>query len=164
MWILDEEVFAVILAITIIGSAIGVVMILMPGSSENFTAIGLLNSECKIGDYPRVALNNTYIDLCIFIANYMNKPILYKVIYKIGNETTLPTNSTPSDSEPLESWWGVLSNGGNTTFPVRVLVASPSIGRVALIFELWIYDTDKRDWVYSGEWVHLYINVSVSLI
>lgn len=163
--ILDEEVFAVILAITIVASVVGIAQVLRPEVVESFTAIGLLNSECKIGNYPDVAVNGTQLDLCLFIANYMGRPIYYKVTYKLGGKDLLPTNSTPSPMEPVTNWFGVLGNRDNVTIPIRVpIVVYTQIPRdIALIFELWLYDTGLGNWTYSGRWVHLYINVTSPL-
>ena len=160
--ILDEEVFAVILAITIVASTVAIAFTLRPETVEPFTALGLLNEECKIGDYPRTVVNGSTIDLCIFVANYMGKPVYYEVLYKIGTSENLPSNTTPSPAEPVDKWIGVLNNKQNTTFKVKIPVYTSTLNtsEVALIFELWLYDTSTSSWVYSGRWNHLYVNVT----
>jgi uncharacterized membrane protein len=160
--ILDEEVFAVLMAVVIIGSVLGIVNIIHISSGESFTAIGLLNEDCKIGIYPKQALENTNITLCIYVYNHMGRPVYYKVVYKIGGEKDLPTNTSPSLMPEVMSWRGVLDNDENHTF--KILIPIPSYeksfdNKTALIFELWIYDTSSDKWVYTGERVHLYIQV-----
>lgn len=160
--IIDDEVLAIILAVSVVASVVGVVSVLRPEITEPFTALGLLNEDCRIGYYPRTATNNSLLRLCIFVSNYMGKPIYYKVLYKIGSSETIPTNTTPSPAESVLMWVGVLGNKQDTTTPVEVPVYTrESIpNRIALIFELWLYDTESKQWVYTGRWTHLYINIT----
>ena len=161
--ILDEEVFAVVMAIVIIGSILGAVIYIRPmGSGESFVALSILNERCKMGEYPRQIIENSNITLCLSIYNHMGKPIYYKVVYKIGTNTTLPTNTTASPEKPILSWRGVVYDDANNTFLINVPVYVPgnySPDRIALIFELWIYDTSRDEWVYTGIWNHLYVKV-----
>lgn len=163
--ILDEEVFAVIMAITVIASIAGIAIVLKPDVTEPFIAIGLLNEECKVGEYPSTLYNSTHVDLCIYLVNYMGKPIYYRVVYKIGSRETLPTNTTPSSENDILSYPGLLDHGENKSFPVEIPVYTvDQLPReVALIFELWLYDTSIHKWIYSGRWVHLYVNVTFKL-
>lgn len=160
--IMDEEVFAVLLAVTIVASVIGVALVIRPDVPEPFMAIGLLGENCKIGNYPRAVTNSSQVDLCMFVANYMGRPVLYKVVYKVGDRETLPTNTTPSPRDVILLWMGVLGNKENVTRPVivPVVVHGPGAREVALIFELWVYDTSISDFAYSGKWVHYYVNVT----
>ena len=158
--ILDDEVFAVLMAIVVVASVFTAAQILRPEVVEPFTAIGLLNERCKIGDYPREVILGENITLCIFVTNYMGRPIYYRVVYRIGTNETLPTNTTPSPEPEIMEWRGVLGHGDNATFKVVVPVQYPEgkrVDRVALIFELWIYDLDNNRWVYTGRWNHLYV-------
>ncbi|QOJ79297.1 DUF1616 domain-containing protein [Infirmifilum lucidum] len=158
--ILDEEVFAVVLAIITVASVFAAAQILRQEVTEPFTALGLLNSQCRIGDYPRRVVPGQPVDLCVFVGNYEGKPIYYKVVFKVGTNQTIPSNSSPSPDPPLKAWRGVLAHGENATFKVSVVVP-PSLNssRVALIFELWVYDTSTGRWRYTGRWTHLYVDV-----
>ncbi len=156
----DDEVLAVLLAIITVASVVGAVQVMRPGVVEPFTAIGLLNQYCRIGDYPRKAIAGENITLCIFVSNYMGKPIYYRVVFKVGTNRTIPSGSTPSPEIPLREWRGVLSHGENTTFIVSVAIPKWFNGsRAALIFELWIYNTTIGSWQYTGRWTHLYVDV-----
>ncbi len=161
--ILDEEVFAVILAITIVASVFSIAMVLRPRVVEPFIAIGLLDEHCKIGNYPKYVVPNQTVKLCIFVHNYLGKPVYWRVVYKIGDNSSIPTNTSPSLRRPLAWWSGVLDHNQNTTFVVNVPIEIPKdLGgrkRIALIFELWIYNTSSNRWVYTGRWTHLYVEV-----
>jgi uncharacterized membrane protein len=160
--LLDEEVFAVILAVSIIASALGIALILRPENPEPFTAIGLLNEDCKIDEYPKTAWDNSSINLCIYVANYLGKPGYFKVVYKLATRETLPNNTTPSPEEALREWRFVLRDKEDKTFPISIIVYSiRGEAHVALVFELWLYDYSTRNWTYTGRWVHLYINITV---
>lgn len=155
--ILDDEVLAVILALVVVGSVFGVAQIMRPRVTEPFTALGLLNEDLKIGDYPTKIVAGQNITLGIFVHNYMGYPVYYKVVFKIGSNTTLPTNSTESPMPPIKSWSGFLDHDQNATFLINIQVDEP--GRKALIFELWTYDPETDAWVYTGRWNHLYVDV-----
>lgn len=162
--ILDDEVFAVIIAITIVASALAAAQILVTGSGEPFIALGLLDGSCMIGNYPSRVPNGSYVDLCIFVYNHMGKPIYYKVIYRIGSPSDLPTNTTPSKAPAIMEWRGALKDGGETKFRVRipVYIYGSSGMNATLIFEAWIYSTEKGGWIYSGVWNHLHVFVNAS--
>ena len=162
MNLLDEEVFAVLLAIVVVGSVFAIAQVVRPKVIEPFTAIGLLNEECKIGEYPKEVFVGQNVTLCIFLDNHEGYPLLMKVKYKIGVSEELPTNTTPSPRPTIKEFEAVLDDGENVTMLVKVpiTVNEGFVGkRVALIFELWIYDVDKHEWVYSGRWNHLYVKV-----
>lgn len=162
MNLLDDEVFAVILAVIIAASILSIAQILRPEAVESFSAISILNENCKIGDYPDKVLNGENITLCVFIDNHMGYPAYFQVRYKIGDNETLPTNTTPSPQPTIMVFEVLLDNKANKTFKINipVNVSEELVGsRVALIFELWMYDIDSNEWVYTGRWNHLYIRV-----
>ncbi len=158
--LLDEEVFAVVLALVTVGSVAGAALLLRPAMVEPFLAIGLLNAECVIGDYPDTVFNGQNVSLCIFLDNHEGVPVYLQVRYKVVPPGMLPTNSTPSPAPTVEVFEAVLGRGENTTMRVGVPVnVSRDLvgGRVALVFELWRYV--GGGWVYTGRWVHLYVRV-----
>ncbi len=160
MDLLDEEVFAVIMAIVVVGSVFGAA-VQFP-RHEPFDAIGLLNSQCKIGDYPDFVITGENITFCIFVFNYMGKPEAYMIEYKFASPSQLPTNTTPSPADVLDRYYLVLNHDENMTF--KVLIHIPDnpdlVGKNAtLVFELWRYDTQKGNWTYTGKWVHLHVRV-----
>ncbi|MEM0471709.1 MAG: DUF1616 domain-containing protein [Sulfolobales archaeon] len=160
--LLDDEVLAVILAVVVIASILGVALTLRDYYSvEPFTALGLLDSSCKIGDYPKRVIPGDNVTLCIYVYNHEGKPIYWSVVYKIGSNETLPTQEKPSSQPPIAEWRGVLSHGANETRIIVITIPKElKIGeKVALIFELWLYDAGRMEWVYSGRWNHLYVSV-----
>lgn len=164
MNLLDKEVFAIITAAVIVASVMAASEIVKPYQGSQYAALGLLNQNCVIGDYPSVVNNGDNVTLCIYVSNHLGYPALFLITYKIGNASTLPTNTSPSLANPILQWDIFLENGENTTFTIEVPVDigpmnTPS-KEVALIFELWYLSPESGDWVYSGEWVNLYIRVN----
>lgn len=156
----NEEVFAVLLALVAVGSVFGAIQLIVPGDREPFMALGLLNEDCLIGSYPRRVVNSSYLDLCIMVYNHMGRPVYYRVVYKIGGVDDLPGNATPSRAPEIDAWRGVLGDDGNKTFRVSVAVYSRVVpSNATLIFELWVYDTNRGIWIYSGVWNHLHVQV-----
>lgn len=162
MDILDEEVFAVIVALAIVVSAVGIAQVLRPEVVEPFVAIGILSSDCRIGDYPKEVFEGEDVKLCVHVYNHLGRPQLVMVKYKLGSRDTLPTNVSGSPAETLKTFKFLVGHASNITKPISVPIPTGEGlvgGDVALIFELWLYDEDSGDWVYSGRWVHLYVRV-----
>lgn len=136
-------------------------MIIKPEIPEPFTALGILNEECRIGDYPSKVYPNEWLQLCLFLYNHKTYPILARVKYKIGTNDTLPSNTTASPLSEVAIYDFLLGVKENVTqiINVPILIDSENKTRVALIFELWIFDIEKREWVYTGIWNHLYVDV-----
>lgn len=153
--------FAVVIAITIVGSAIGVAQIVRPDIVEPFTALGLLNPELKIGDYPKHIYPGQNITLGIFIYNHRPYPILAQIRYKIGTNNTIPTSTAPSPEPTIKVFEFLVGVKENITqrIVVSIPMSIPISGKAALIFELWVYDIDRNEWVYTGIWNHLYVEV-----
>ncbi|MEM2004658.1 MAG: DUF1616 domain-containing protein [Zestosphaera sp.] len=162
MNVVSDEVFAVILALVVVGSVISTAAILRPEVTEAFTALGLLNRECRIGDYPEYVIIGSSVDLCMYVFNYMGYPVLAQIRYKVGSVRDLPTNTTPSVLETLENFTVVVAHNNEKLVKASlpVMVNGLPVGKnVTLIFELWLYDTNRGEWTYSGRWAHLHVKV-----
>ncbi|MCS7099817.1 MAG: hypothetical protein NZ925_05705, partial [Sulfolobales archaeon] len=120
MNVLDEEVFAVILAVSVIGSVLAASVALRPEPVEPFTSLGLLNSECKIGEYPREVYAGGEVELCVLVYNYVGYPVLAQVRYKIADRESIPTNTTPSRASALMNVTAVVPHRGELLRKIRV--------------------------------------------
>lgn len=162
--IIDDEVLAIIIALITVASVFAAVNMLVPRTIEPFSSIGLLNEECRIGGYPSEAVVGGSLRFCILVSNHMGRPMYYKVVFKIGGNETLPTNTTPSPMPPLAEWRMVIDDGMNETRIVEAPINPPESitgDHIALIFELWYYDTSLHEWRYSGVWTHHYVKITV---
>jgi len=160
--ILDEEVFAVILGVTLLGSALGVALIL-PRSPEAFTALGLLNEEGVIGDYPsRVHVGET-VKLHLFLYNHLGYTALFKYQVKEG-DGEVPSEKIPlHDKTILTQGVILLRHGENVTIPFTVVFAKPFTNQT-LVCELYYYNPDSRIWEYTGRFVFIRLNVTEAVL
>ncbi|WP_440060225.1 DUF1616 domain-containing protein [Thermogladius sp. 4427co] len=154
---LDEEVFAVILAIVVIASAIGIA-VSIPRNTEPFTAIGLLNEKGLIGDYPRNVAVGSVVNLNAFVYNHLGYTALFRVDVKIG-DGDIPTNTTPLNTTPVRRLYVMLGNDENATIPFSVVFDYPRINQT-LVLELYLFSPDNKTWVYTGEYNFLRLNVT----
>ncbi len=160
MNLLDRDVFAVLLALVVVATFFSLALMLRP--HEHFLLATLLNANCSIGTYPRAVVNGGNITLCLYLENHLGEPIYVQIRYKIGTNETLPTNSTPSPEPTLKTFETILEDRANVTLRMVVPVyVKPSLvgQRIALIFEVWIYDVDNDSWKYTGIWLHHYVKV-----
>ena len=156
--IVDEEVLAVLTAIVVVGSALSIAM-LIPRKPEPFLAIGLLNERGYIGDYPTLIVAGEPVKLHVFLANHLGRAALLQVRVKLGSKGRIPSNSTPIDSPVLQNITVILEDGRNVTVPITLRINQPGIN-LAIVFELWMFNTTTGSWVYTGRWNHLYVNVT----
>lgn len=161
MNVLDEEVFAVILAISVVGSVLSLAAVLRPEVVEPFMALGLLDANCRIGKYPGEVSPGGEIELCVSIYNYVGYPILAQVRYKLADRGNLPTNTTPSKAVTIRNVTALVPHRQEVLRKVKlpIPVDAPQLEKVALVLELWVYDLKTGSWVYSGRWNHLYVRV-----
>lgn len=163
MNVINDEVFAVILAVVIIGSAISVATLLRPEVTEPFVAIGLLDKDCKISsNYPELVVAGSEIDLCLYLFNYKGYPLLAQIRYKIGTSNEIPTNTTPANLKTLKNFTKLLNHNEEVLIRAKLpVIVDKSLigGNATLIFELWVYDLRNGVWVYSGQWTHLHVKV-----
>lgn len=157
-WFLDSEVVAVIAAVVIVALAFSIAYTLRGDVAEPFSALGLLGPEGKIGNYPEKVHVGEPVKLHIFIQNYEGKPVYYRTLVKVGENTTLVNETTPANLEPIKTFDIILNHGENVTLPLTLVFNEP-LGNAKLIIELWYYDAKKETFVYSGRWNHLYFKV-----
>lgn len=164
----SREVQGVVIAVITVASLAGVALTLNMIHHDEFDGMGLLNSECMIGNYPSTVVVPSNVTLCLFIENHRNSAGYYKIVYKITTNKTLPSREKPSPEPVLRSWRLVLPPLRNTTMKVVVPVTGSTVplssNKIALVFELWRYDSRVEDWVYTGRWVHLYVTPTHEII
>ena len=165
--IMDREVLAILTAILTAASIMAVIVLFHGVGHEPYESIALLNAQCQMGPYPSQAVVGGNVSLCLYVENHMYHVEYFKVVYKIGVNTTLPTNTTPSPEEPVMEWRLVLGHNDNVTFHVKVPFNPPkaytSSDKVALIFELWRYE-EPNGWTYTGRFVYIYVHPRISVI
>jgi len=163
----NKDVLAVLTAIVTVASIFSTAYILLPTKSNHYVAIGLLNQDCLIGNYPDQVYNGDNITYCIYVDNELDHAALFQIRYKISYERRyLPSESEPSPLPAKGVWDVLLDKGRNITMRLTVPVELDQINgtseRAALIFELWQLDPNTGGWVYTGRSVYIYITVKES--
>ncbi len=155
--IINEEVWAVILAILIVGSVFAISQAYLSHRViEPFSELGLLGKHMKIGDYPRKLIVGEEAFFYVYVGNHMGRPMYYIVMVKIGNR------STPIDPAPLKpvlTFERVLMNNETWIFPVHLKMSKPGIN-LRIIVELWIYNETTGKIQYHNRWTQLWVNVT----
>lgn len=154
---LNDEVFAVILALSVVSSVLGIA-ITIPRNPEAFTALGLLGEHERIGGYPREVYVGIPFELNIFIANYMGSAKLFMVKAKLGYGS-IPSESTPLGTPTLLEKFVVLCHSCNTTIPMTMTLSEPFRNQT-IVFELYVFDVKEKKWCYTGSYTFLRVNVS----
>lgn len=154
---LNDEVFAVILAISVVFSVLGIALT-VPRNPEAFTALGLLGEHNKTGGYPREVYVGVPLKLNIFVANYMGSTKLFMVKAKLGYGS-IPSESTPLETPTLLEKFAVLCHSCNTTISVTLVLLEPFKNQT-IVFELYMFNTKEKRWDYTGRYLFLRVNLS----
>jgi len=160
-WVLDEEVLAVLAAIVLVSSVFAGVQVLNAGRVvEPFSELGLLGAEGKIGGYPKEVAAGTPFTLNLYIGNHEGKTAYYKVLVKLGDNSSTINGTTPLSAEPIMEVRAVLSHNSSQIIPVNITLYEPAT-RLRLIFELWMFnETSGSFGYYQGVWNQLWLNVT----
>jgi len=155
--IIDEEVWAVILAIIVVSAVFAISQICISGRVvEPFSELGILGSKMKIGDYPRELVLGEKAKLYIYVGNHMGRPMYYIVKIKIGNRTT-PVD--PAPIPPIKVYEKILDDNSTWIFPFQISFNETGLN-YRLIVELWIYNSTSNQIEYHSRWCQLWINVT----
>jgi uncharacterized membrane protein len=159
-WVLDEEVLAVLAAISIVAAVLAGSQAFNAGRViEPFSELGLLGPGGKIGDYPREVLAGSPFKLNVYVGNHEGKAMYYRVLVKVGDKSSVINASMPLSSKPLMDIRVVLGHNTSRIMPVDVTLYEPA-SNVRLIFEMWFYNEAAGGFSYHGRWNQLWVNVT----
>lgn len=156
---IDEEVRAAVLAVVVLSGLVAVSQAITAGRVvEPFSAIGTLGPNMKIGDYPKEVLAGEPFRLYLYVENHEGRAMYYRVLEKVGDNSTLVNETVPADLPAVASYEVILLHGENSTVPADIVLDAPAQD-AKLIFELWAVGPDGALY-YTGRWNHLRINVT----
>lgn len=159
-WVLDDEVLAVIAAIIIVSTVIAVVQVVNVGRVvEPFSALGILGPSGKIGDYPKQVVAGVPFKLNIYVGNYEGRTMYYRILIKLGDNSSIINETTPLLVEPLMEVRVILAHNSSQVIPVNITLDKPVIN-ARLVFEMWVFNESTRAFTYHGRWNHLWLNVT----
>jgi uncharacterized membrane protein len=135
-------VFSVFIAYYVISSA----------PPEGYATIYVLDLQKRAVDYPELVVinqNNTF-SVWVGVENHMGKSESFEVLLKVTNDTS---PAFPAEVQPSNSFAATVEEGEKWETLSTITIPQP--GAYAVIFELWIYDDDIAQNVFSGKAVVL---------
>jgi hypothetical protein len=152
-----QQLCAAVLAVTIIIAFIAVSGALLPrGQGEEFSELGILGPNMKLGDYPSEIVASESVHLYVYVGNQMGQPMLYQVQLKLGDNNTAVN---PANATALQLNQQVLGVNQTWTYPVDVTMKQQGVNQ-RLIFELWIYNQTTSQFQYHERWGQIWLNVT----
>ena len=152
-----EQVCAIALAVTVLLSFISVSGLLIPTSQgEQFSELGVLGPNMKLGDYPSQVVASDTIRLYGYVGNQMGQPMYYTVMVKLGDNNTAVN---PASIAPILQYSQVVGNNQSWTFPIDITLTKVGTNQRA-IFELWIYNQTLNQNQYHDRWGQIWLNVT----
>ena len=159
-WVLDDEVLAVLVAIALVSSVVAGVQVLYAGRVvEPFSELAILGPEGKIGGYPKEVVAGSPFTIVVYVGNHEGRAAYYRVLAKLGDESSTVNESAPLTAEPIAELRTVLAHNSSATFPLSLAIHEPG-ARLRLVFELWMFDEVAREFRYRGIWNQLWLNVT----
>lgn len=156
---MDKEVGTVALALIAILAIFVAIQPLLPSNSERFSELGVLGPNQTIADYPTTVGVDQHFLVYGYVGNHEGVVDYYKVLIKLGNQSTQISNSTSATAPVVAEYAHVLDNNQSWIFPINMSVNQTGTN-LKLIFELWSYNTTTSSFDYTGLWNQLYVNVT----
>jgi uncharacterized membrane protein len=157
---LDEKIQTVIMiALLALGILTAAPVILGDRVVEPFSELGILGPNMKLGDYPREIPSGENIDLYLYLGNHEGTIIYYRVRVKLGDQSTNVSDTMPYQGEILSTYERVLDDENNCTIPISISLIETGINK-RIVFELYEFKSEIREFEYEGNWVQLWVNVT----
>ena len=132
---------------------------LLPSYSQPFSELGVLGQNQTIGGYPKSEVAGGPFLLYGYISNHQGEVCYYQLLVKLGNQTTQVSNSTYAQAPVIFTYSHVVGNNQSVTLPLNLTINNQGTN-VRLIFELWSYNVTTTQFVYTGLWNQLLLNVT----
>lgn len=156
---MDRETTTLALGLVTVLAVLAAVYPLIPVNGEHFSELGLLGPGQKIGGYPTNVGAGQQFTLYVYVGNHEGEAGYYQVLAKEGNKTTMISNVTAASLRPVLSNALVLSDNSNSTFPVTLSMTTAGPNQ-RLIFELWMFNASSTQFMYTGLYNSLWLNVT----
>ncbi len=126
---------------------------------EPFTQLDILGPNMKWGDYPEAVEVGEPFTLFLYLGNHESRVMYYRTLVKFGSELSFASETEPMDAPIIARYDHVILNDDSVTRQLSLSADTAGSNR-RLVFELYKYDEDTNDFVYSGEWIQLWMNVT----
>jgi uncharacterized membrane protein len=157
---MDKEVAAVLLILLAIVGIFVSLQPLLPSTAEKFSELGVLGPNQTIANYPTTLKAGQSFHLYGYVGNHEGQVEYYKLLIKLGNQSTQVTNSTSATAPVVLTNSQVLEDNQSWIFPINMSLNKTGTN-LKLIFELWSYNETVSNFTYTGLWDQLYVNVTI---
>lgn len=127
-------------------------------------------SQVELGNYPRNVSIGEQSCLFGYIENHEGYSVYYEFVVKLGNESTLVSNTTAANAPIVFTNYVLVQNNQSSLFRIGTSpyewgngLLSPTDQGInqRLIFELWSYNMHDAAFVYTGIWNEVWLNVTI---
>jgi uncharacterized membrane protein len=128
-------------------------------SETGYSEIAVLGPDKNLSGYQSLLHVSEPFKLYGYIENHEGFAVYYDYVVKLGNQSTTVSDTTPSDAQIISQNYQVVLNDQNYTFEMILTLNKTGLNQ-RLIFELWMFSTKEMQFVYSGLWAELWVNVT----
>jgi uncharacterized membrane protein len=158
---MDKQSGSFLLAVLVILVLFGVVQPFFPFNVQHYSELGLLGPDGTVANFPTSLVAGHNVTLYGYVGNHEGSSEYYTLVVKLGNETTLVSNSSSAVAPMIANYSQIIGNNASYTFPMNLTISQPGQDQ-RLIFELWMYNVSQQQFAYSGLWNQLWLNVSAA--
>ncbi len=156
---MDKETGLVALVIICMLAGVAIAQPLIPSNNQPFSELGLLGPQKTLQNYPASLTTNQTFLIYGYIGNHEGVVSYYELYVKLGNVSTVISNSTSANAPILATYSYVIADGQNMTFPIELSISQAGTN-LRMIFELWSYNPTFSNFTYTGLWNQLWVNVT----
>ncbi len=156
---MNKQIATTILASITILVIIAALAPLISVREPRYSELGILGPTRTTSGYPTIVPVNQSFLLYGFVKNHEGHVEDYQLLVKVGNQTTLVSNSTYANAPVISTYWQILSENETWTFPMN-LSLNHAGNDTRIIFELWSYDVPSSSYEYTGLWDQIWLNVT----
>jgi hypothetical protein len=149
-------VFELIISISFLGFSI----LTIPPQEGN-SSIAVLNEDGRASPLPTNILVNESVTYILEIENYEGRLQYFVILTKIGEFNTTWDQGTPAPFAVIERFDQLISNNEKQFQNVQYIFNETQTN-IRLIWELWIINDSTGDLDFTGKWIYLPLNVTIS--
>jgi uncharacterized membrane protein len=157
---MNKRIATVILASFTIVTVVAASVPFLPVRDQKYSELGILGPDRTASGYPTIVPANQSFLLYGFVGNHQGNVQDYELLVKLGNQSTLVTNSTYASAPILATYWHILRENEAWTFPINLSVDRAG-NNTRIIFELWSFNAPASGFEYTGLWDQIWLNVTV---
>jgi uncharacterized membrane protein len=156
---MNKQTATIILTSITILIVVATLASLIPVRQPRYSGLGILGPNQATKGYPTsIGVNQPFL-LYGFVENHEGTIENYQMLVKLGNQSTVLSNTTYANAPVLATFWHIVSANETWTFPMNLSVNHAG-NNTRIIFELWSYNVPASNFEYTGLWDQIWLNVT----